>query len=606
MRRVFVYLLTFILIFFCLPFSAAAASDVLTIDNAHRYDGMNQTYAQGYLPIVSEGKASIVLPLLSDIPLENNRINVALGLGDTSSAPFVYNSYNRDFSLEDYAVDDGADTVSAYLVSFELPLKSNRVNGVYPVTATITAKTADGNPINQTYTFYITVTDGTDPNQSEEPPAENEPPAPIPVTISVDNINTYPGMVNSYAQGYVPTVADGKAHILLPLLVQGDISGSLTVKPDLGNPQDTPFVFANYEKSVAESTYQFGSQNVKAYLADFTIPLASNRSNGYYPVVFEATSTDKNGKQFNFSYTVYVTITDGKDPARDGQETPTSSPKLIVSGRTTEPDEIKAGDNFKTLVTIKNTSSIKAVQNITVQVSSSSEDVFLENDSTTFYFPNLDAGKTLSIDLMMRSTLNVKPGRYFLNLDISYDDMKANPLTFSEKVAIDIGQHFNVVLETPQIDKNVYAGDTIPLEFKVINMGRSSVHNVQCELTGFGLFPDGSAYFGSLEAESESSKEINIFIGSLDMSEGYTGTDKYGFTEGTITLTYEDDDGTQYSGTYTIQTTIKAAEVPEETKEADTVGQWWVSVFIAMILVSISGSYLLWRRKRRIKTYEEK
>ncbi|MEA4932382.1 MAG: hypothetical protein VB071_02140, partial [Lawsonibacter sp.] len=262
MRRVFAYLLTFILIFSCLPLSAAAASDVLTIDNAHRYDGMNQTYAQGYLPIVSGEKASIVLPLISDIPLENNRINVALGLGDTSSAPFVYNSYNRDFSLEDHAVDDGADTVSAYLVSFELPLKSNRVNGVYPVTATITAKTADGNPISQAYTLYITVTDGIDPNQSEEPPVEYEPPAPIPVTISIDSANVYTGMRKSYANGYVPSIHNDTAVFVLPLQVSGDISGDLDVTPNLGPTDKSPFVFANYAEKVSRSRFTFGNNSV--------------------------------------------------------------------------------------------------------------------------------------------------------------------------------------------------------------------------------------------------------------------------------------------------------------------------------------------------------
>lgn len=84
-----------------------------------------------------------------------------------------------------------------------------------------------------------------------------------------------------------------------------------------------------------------------------------DRINGYYPVVFEATATDKDGKQFKFSYTVYVTITDGKDPAGNGEETPTSSPKLIVSASTTEPDEIQAGDNFKTLITIKIPAQLK-------------------------------------------------------------------------------------------------------------------------------------------------------------------------------------------------------------------------------------------------------
>ncbi|MFA9381945.1 MAG: hypothetical protein ACERKO_12900, partial [Acetanaerobacterium sp.] len=272
MRRVSAYLLTFILIFACLPFSVSAASDVLTIDNAHCYEGMTQTYGQGYMPIVSGGKASVVLPLISGIPLENDRINVALGLGDTSSAPFEYNSYNRDFSLEDYPVDDGADTVSAYLVSFELPLKSDRVNGVYPVTATITATTADGESISQSYTLYITVTDGTNPNQTEEPPEADEPYTPIPVNISIDSVHAYTGMRQSYANGYIPTIKNDTAVFVLPLQVSGDIYGDLDVTPQLGSGDKSPFVFANYKKSVAESTYQFGSQNVKTYLVKFTIP----------------------------------------------------------------------------------------------------------------------------------------------------------------------------------------------------------------------------------------------------------------------------------------------------------------------------------------------
>ena len=43
----------------------AAEAGPLTIDSSHRYEGMERSYAEGYLPTVSGGKAVVVLPLES-------------------------------------------------------------------------------------------------------------------------------------------------------------------------------------------------------------------------------------------------------------------------------------------------------------------------------------------------------------------------------------------------------------------------------------------------------------------------------------------------------------------------------------------------------------
>ena len=52
----------------------------------------------------------------------------------------------------------------------------------------------------------------------------------------------------------------------------------------------------------------------------------------------------------------------------------------------------------------------------------------------------------------------------------------------------------------PQIAGNVYAGDTLPLDFQVMNLGRSTVYNVRCDIKGEGLLATSTAFIGNLEA----------------------------------------------------------------------------------------------------------
>lgn len=143
--------------------SVPEAPATLSIDNQNIYEGMDKSYSEGYVPRVSGGYATVVIPLICDGELEGNRLCASVNLGDSMSMPFVCKNYEKTVSLS-------AEIL--YLVSFSLELKWDRVNGNYPVSVNISATDKNGNAIQETITVYIVINDGKDPNAKEEEPEE--------------------------------------------------------------------------------------------------------------------------------------------------------------------------------------------------------------------------------------------------------------------------------------------------------------------------------------------------------------------------------------------------------------------------------------------------
>jgi hypothetical protein len=146
--------------------TAAATPVQMQIDDKNVYKGMDRAYKDGYVPQVTDGVVSLVMPLLISGDVQGNEITVTPNLGDTYSSPIQYRNYQKSFSLEDNQVNvsdmegETVQTVSSYLVQFDLPLNSNRTNGVYPITLEVQARNASGATVQQSFTCYVTITDG--------------------------------------------------------------------------------------------------------------------------------------------------------------------------------------------------------------------------------------------------------------------------------------------------------------------------------------------------------------------------------------------------------------------------------------------------------------
>ena len=142
---------------------AASQSETasLYIDNQNVYEGMTMPYKDGYQPICENGRVNLVLPLVSDAKLKNNRLTAAVDLGTVENSPFIFKTYVKDFTCRTENVNGTQETKEVFLISFEIGLNENRANGVYPIVIHVSGIGEDGQEVQKTFTNYVTITDGS-------------------------------------------------------------------------------------------------------------------------------------------------------------------------------------------------------------------------------------------------------------------------------------------------------------------------------------------------------------------------------------------------------------------------------------------------------------
>lgn len=502
-------------------------------------------------------------------------------------------------------------------------------------------------------------------SESEQPNSSEE------VTLSIDDRNIYDGMERPYRKGYSPMIEKNRLILVLPLVADGALKrGRLTAALNLGEPEDSPFLYRNYQKTfkLSEQTINNTENTRMIYYVRFDLALSKERYNGVYPVKYIISARDMLGKKVAQEFTTYVMITDGQlrhheeemiapnppteeddltepDDTNDnsdnsgenddwsggasdsggfndfpnndsgvlpdsgnsggGEEKPESSPVVIISGCTTQPEKIFAGEEFTVNVTLLNTSKKQSVQNMLVTLNCG-ENLSITDASNTIYVDKLGKSDTTTLSLHCKTALDTPADTYPIELSMSYDDMEAQTLTASGTVRVTIAQAQRLELKLPSISKTVTAGDTIPLSFQVMNLGRSKACNVRCEVTGAGLIPTSTAFVGDMEPGTDGTAELNLFIGTKDLSEGYTGTEQYGSTTGTVTLIYEDEVGKESREEFTFDTVIQEPTIltsPKEEEVAKPASQWWTSIFIVggILLFGIVGLVIIkWRKQREM------
>ncbi len=139
---------------------------VLLIDNMNVYENMQQSYAQGYEPMIVGEEAIIVLPLCCTH--ENRPESLRLSVRLEPDSPFIVKNYEQTVPLALHTDTSGIEH-TVYLAEVRLAMYMDRVNGCYPVQLQVAEF--------DTFTVYVNITDGIDPNAEEPaPPPETAPP----------------------------------------------------------------------------------------------------------------------------------------------------------------------------------------------------------------------------------------------------------------------------------------------------------------------------------------------------------------------------------------------------------------------------------------------
>ena len=467
-------------------------------------------------------------------------------------------------------------------------------------------------------------TEATDPTQSTEATEPTQPTNPtnptepagsqIPTSLEIDTKNIYDGMDKAYEDGYVPKISNGMMYLVLPLLSNGEIhDNEIKVSLNLGSSSSSPFEIANYEKTfeLEEVKPKNSEKEVELFLVEFDVKLSSSRTNGVYPVVVNVSGYDDSGSAINCTYTLYVTITDGKsnEPPKTYVETPTAEPVVFISNSVMVPEEAMAGEEFTLTLTLKNSLTTKSVKNMLVKVDTGNLHINLLEDTNIFQIDKIAAGGETTLTLRFGTDASIPAGKYNLNFTFNYDSSKTLNLSSSGTAIVEIQQPANMELVMPRFPQSVTVGETIPLSLQVMNMGRDKMYNVRCVVSGYGFAPANTGYIGTMDAGSSATTEVELYIIALNASKGNESGSQYGATKGTIALIYEDESGEEFSQEVQFETSVNRpiVELPQTDTAAEeekkTTNQWWISVVIlgGVICAAGIGAFLI-KRKAKNRT----
>lgn len=603
--------------------------DSLAVDMDRQYPGMDKTYGAGYSGTVAEGKLRFILPLL-------NRGGLSVPVNVTLSAAFLTAEERKEsVAAQNIALESGETAENIYLADFEITLTDFATPGSYPVKVTVdigdpaqeielplslnvvipqvdTPPTEPTEPTSPTEPDTTTPTNPSTPTEPSDPTSPTEPSVPkIPTVLEIDSSHIYNGMDMAYEDGYLPQISGGTMKIVLPLKCSGGLwDDKLDTSISLDTSATSPFVVENFRKTfyLEAVTPKNGSESQEVYLVTYDIQLSDERRNGTYPVSISTAGFDVSGNAVDTTFTLYITITDGKveKVAQPVVDTPTAEPVVYISKTVLEPKTAQAGDSFTLTVTLKNSITTKSIRNMLVTVDTGNVLIDLEEDSNIFPVEKIERGGEVELTLHFSTEPAIPSGKYPISFSFKYDSSKALNLSSNGSTVVEIQQPANMELVMPRFADSVSVGETVPVSFQVMNMGRSSMYNVRCIVSGFGLVPSNTGYIGTMEAGSSKTTKVELYIIALNASSGNENGQQYGGTTGTVTLIYEDETGQEYSQEATFETTVTrpVVQLPqnntEEEKAEQRVSSWWVSVSIlgGAILAAI-GTILFIRSKKR-------
>ena len=430
-------------------------------------------------------------------------------------------------------------------------------------------------------------TPDAEPTASPTPtPVPTPTPTPIVDQLIIDSRNLYNGMDKTYGDGYVPRVVNGRVYIILPLLGE-TYDGKVTVTADLGTTVDSPFVFGNYSQTVGAGW--------SSYVFVFEIPLVKGRINGSYPVTFRADYLDVLGQQKQQGFTVYVTITDGKNPPdpNDVPKQEVEKPELFISECTVDPGTVGGEEEFSVSVTIDNIGSIRA-RSVRLSYGSEAVGIVPVETNSAMHLPNISSGESETASFRLRTTKDVLAGEQPFYITLDYVDLYGGVYTNTRTFLVHVTQPAEMSYDSVSMPREVTAGETISLPANVFNIGKSTLRNVSVNLTGAGLYPTSSVFLGDIQPGQAGYGEMKVFIGMLSMTEGYT--ESYGRTTGTYVISYTDDAGEIHTVEQQISTEIKQPVIAGEKTEAEqkaeeeqkrAMSQWWVSALVAFAIIAI-------------------
>ncbi len=444
----------------------------------------------------------------------------------------------------------------------------------------------------------------TKPDTPSEPSGPSTPAAPTP------NSNIIIG-----GKEYDTTIANAgqQCEIAVPIVNLGETEvTNVVITPALSeDPTVWPFAIerTDYSQVWDELPGEDSGQDLPTRKHTFRWGLKTREDayTGYTKISFVVTYNEIDGTKGKTTLDYYVQV-NGQEPASETGKI--STPRVIVTGFTTTPEEVFAGDTFKLTLNLKNTSKETAVSNMLFDIQGTQEGTDANNTyaaflptagSSTIYVDSIapNSSKSISIELKSKADLAQKP--YVVTVNMEYEDKDANQFTETASVSVPIKQEAKVDISTVTVMPDyVEVGNEANVMFSIYNVGKTKLYNVNVKFQADSV-TGGDTFLGNLEPGATGNVDVYLSAQAATMDDGTVK----------VLITYEDEEGKEAVIEKTMTLMVSEPYFEEfiddpmmmEGMEPEKPGfPWWgIALIVAGVAGVGAGTFFVIRKKKRAK-----
>ncbi|MCM1544213.1 MAG: hypothetical protein NC110_02840 [Ruminococcus sp.] len=252
-----------------------------------------------------------------------------------------------------------------------------------------------------------------------------------------------------------------------------------------------------------------------------------------------------------------------------------STPRVMVIGYELDKEILTPDETAKLKITFKNFSSTKAIKNIKLTLDDPSGEIRV-NGMASCYVPVVYAGSTYTWTLEIIAAKTAVVGLHDLQFSAEYEDVNFSSYSATDTIRINVRQTMELTYDGIMLPSVCVQGETVTITSSFMNSGKSLIRNLTINCSIKGLESGGSTFVGEVPVGESVTAGTNL----------RTLSEMKGATEGTVTITYENELGEKFSETAKVSTVIKEksevttlSEEEVETKAKKSSIKW---VFLAI------------------------
>ncbi len=397
-------------------------------------------------------------------------------------------------------------------------------DGLVPATPSATATAT------ATATVTATATATATPAQTEDPQTtpSNQPGASSPSGAAYVVAAT----VTDPAGGEIATVEWGdRVNIVLKIVDRQSAAFHVDADEIAARINSSVFTFTGtaeigqfYEENDDPTGQNDPSYNYYSYVLLFRDVIYNGGGN---TLPIDLSYLDNALPMQQFSVTIGQCVDkDPNDPSK------ARTPNLLVRQSSYGTETITAGSTFTLSLTLYASSGNESLNDVVASVTLP-EGVTMTGGSLSTYLGSMNAGATRDVSFPLQASSGFVGG--VANITVNLAGTGANSgsaVTGSTVISVPISQPDRFELGQLQISDTIYLGESVSVTLNFVNKGKNPVANLEASISGENLGADMTQqYIGNVNAGTENSVDFDLMPTAA------------GPLNGTITLTYESEDG---------------------------------------------------------------